>query len=357
VLRRMGVDEDDATGNYNAYWDELNYRTGPISKVRNVRAGVFAVQGMQDQNVPARNFSEWWAGLPRGVPRKTWVTQYGHMDPFDYRRDVWVDTLHKWFDHELLGVPNDILRQPRADVQLGPDHWITRAGWPAPTRTVTLRPQHDGSLGIAPSTGTGSYLETLQTEAATAGDPGSANPYRLVFRTPALKAPLRLSGTPSVSLRVTLDRPTANLGVLLVDYGTDTRINYGGYGYGVELVDGTECVGAGTADDDGCFWRTADDLVTSDYEVVTRGLMDAQNRTSLSHPAPLTAGRPYQVRWSLLPQDYEFKAGHRLGLVLTGTDADLTRTGETATGARVTVDLAGSSVSLPLVTGAVPDRR
>ncbi|WP_442945744.1 hypothetical protein [Nonomuraea sp. LPB2021202275-12-8] len=32
---------------------------------------------------------------------------------------------------------------------------------------------------------------------------------------------MRLSGTPSVSLRLTLDKPTANLGVLLVDYGQD----------------------------------------------------------------------------------------------------------------------------------------
>lgn len=276
VLRRMGVGEDDAIGNYNAYWNELSYRTGPVSKVGDVRASVFAVQGMQDQNVPARNFSEWWAGLRRGVQRKAWVSQYGHMDPFDFRRDVWVDTLHKWFDHELMGVPNDVLRQPRADVQLGPDHWITQADWPAPTRTLTLRPRHDGSLGIAPSTGTGSYLETLQTEATTAGDPGSANPYRLAYLTPR-------GGQP--------------------------------------------------------------------------GLMDAQNRTSLSHSTPLTTGRPYRISWSLSPLDDEVEAGHRLGLVLTGTDADLTRTAEAGTGATVTVDLAGSSVSLPQVTGAVPDRR
>jgi X-Pro dipeptidyl-peptidase len=55
------------------------------------------------------------------------------------------------------------------------------------------------------------------------------------------------------------------------------------------------------------------------------------------------------------PQDDEFKAGHRLGLVLTGTNADLGEPAlgdaETGTGAKVTVDLAGTSVSLPLVAG------
>jgi X-Pro dipeptidyl-peptidase len=37
-------------------------------------------------------------------------------------------------------------------------------------------------------------------------------------------------------------------------------------------------------------------------------------------------------------------------LVLTGTDADITE-GESGTGTKVTVDLASTSVSLPLVAG------
>jgi X-Pro dipeptidyl-peptidase len=77
--------------------------------------------------------------------------------------------------------------------------------------------------------------------------------------------------------------------------------------------------------------------------------MDAQNYKSLSNPTPLTPGKTYQITWSMLPQDFEFKAGHQLGLVLTGTNADLTDA-EPGTGAKVTVDLAGTSVSLPLVT-------
>ncbi|MFC5827197.1 CocE/NonD family hydrolase [Nonomuraea insulae] len=356
--QRMSEGSDDATGNYNSYWHELDYRTGPISKVRNVRASVFSVMGMQDRNVMADQFSTWWAGLPRGVERKVWVTQYGHLDPFWARREVWVDTLHRWFDHELMGVPNDIMRRPRADVQLGPDRWITQADWPAPTaRTVTLRPQQDGSLGRTPSTGTGGYLDTRQTEIAMAADPATTNPNRLAFLTSPLKNAVRLSGTPSVSLKVTLDQPTANLGVLLVDYGTDTRIHGvdPGKGQGLKLIDGQDCVGESTADDDGCYQRAADNTVTSAFQVVARGIMDAQNRTSLSHPTPLTPGKAYQITWKMLPQDYEFKAGHQLGLVLTGTNADLGEPAlgdaETGTGTKVTVDLAGTAISLPLAAG------
>jgi len=261
-----------------------------------------------------------------------------------------VTTVQQWFDPELIGVPNDIPRRPRADVQFGPRRWITQADWPAPTRAVTLRPQRDGSLGTALSRGTGTYTDTSQTEAAMAAAPGTAQPHRLAFLTPALDNPVRISGTPSVSLRVTLDKPTANLGVLLVDYGQDTHLNSRDPAQGLKVVDGQDCVGESTTEDDGCYWRAGDNTVTSDFNVVTQGMMDAQNHRSLSNPTPLTPGKADQITWSLLPQDYEFKAGHRLGLVLTGTDADLGNA-ETGTGTTVTVDLAGTSISLPLVTG------
>jgi X-Pro dipeptidyl-peptidase len=357
VHQRMNEGSDDDTGDYNAYWHERDYRTGPISNARKVRASVFPVVGMHDRNVMADQFSQWWSKLPRRVERKVWVTQYGHLDPFWARREVWVNTLHQWFDHELMGVSNDIMRQPRADVQLGPDRWITQADWPAPTRTTTLRPQRDGSLGRRPSTGTGSYFDTLQAEAAMAGNPGTANPDRLAFLTPPLEKATRLSGTPSVSLRLKLDKPTANLGVLLVDYGTDTRIHGvdPAGGQGLMLIDGKDCIGTGTADDDGCYRRTADNTVTSGFQVVTRGILDAQNHRSLSRRTPLTPGKLYEITWKMLPQDYEFKAGHRLGLVLTGTNDDITDA-EPGTGTKVTVDLAGTSISLPLVADASSGR-
>ncbi|MFI9845528.1 CocE/NonD family hydrolase C-terminal non-catalytic domain-containing protein [Nonomuraea sp. NPDC051941] len=256
------------------------------------------------------------------------------------------------------------MRQPRVDVQLGPDRWITQADWPAPAQKVTFRPQQDGSLGAKPSTGTGSYLDTAQTEVAMADNPATTNSNRLAYLTPPLQNAMRLSGTPSVSLRLKLDKPTANLGVLLVDYGTDTRIDYLENSLtaaqGLTFIGGESCVGQSTAQDDGCYLKAGDNLETSGFNVVTRGILDAQNHESLSRSTPLTLGKPYQIAWKMLPQDYEFKAGHRLGLVLTGTNDDFNKdvsgngTGadvEPGTGAKVTVDLAGTSVSLPLVTG------
>ncbi|MFE3450798.1 CocE/NonD family hydrolase [Nonomuraea sp. NPDC059194] len=351
--RRMNEGSDDATGNYNAYWREHDFRTGPVSNVRNVRASVFSVMGMQDRNVMGDQFSTWWTELPRTVQRKAWLTQHGHLDPFWARREVWVDTLHKWFDHELMGVSNGIMREPRVDVQLAPGRWVAQADWPARTRATTLRPQQDGSLERRRSAGTGSYLDTLQTELAMSTDPAVADPNRLAFLTPPLQSAMRVSGTPSVTVRLMLDKPTANLGVLLVDYGTDLRINHAEAtatsAQGMKFTGGEDCVGQSTADDDACYFKATDNTATSDVHVVTRGVIDAQNYRSLTRATPLTPGKPYQITWNLLPQDYEFKIGHRLGLVLTGTNDDLTDA-ELGTGAKVTVDLAGTSISLPLVS-------
>ncbi|GHJ40929.1 Xaa-Pro dipeptidyl-peptidase [Streptomyces sp. TS71-3] len=354
VQQQLAAGQDDATGDYNAFWAERDYRDGTVADVRKVHAAVFATQGLNDLNVKPSQFSTWWSALAeQGVPRKVWLSQYGHVDPFDYRRDAWVDTLHQWFDHWLWRVPNDILRRPRADVEIGPDQWVTQKDWPAPAAApVTFHPGADGSLGLAAGSGTGTYTDTALAEDTAVSAPETTVPGRLAYTTPPLAHDLRLSGTPKVSLSVRLDKPTANLGALLVDYGTDTRVDYLGGGEGVKTLDTEDCHGESTAVDDACYRKVVTDTVTSDVNVVARGYLDAQNRLSLSRPAPLTPGRAYGVTWDTLPQDYTFKAGHRLALVLIGTDDDVQS--EHATGATVSVALAGSGITLPVAPPARP---
>ncbi|MDN3356875.1 Xaa-Pro dipeptidyl-peptidase [Actinomadura sp. DC4] len=354
VNAALGVGQDDVTGNYNSFWDSRNYRSAPAPSVSRVHASVFAVHGTNDLNVKPNQFSSWWAGLSaRGVPRKVWLSQYGHVDPFDFRRDAWVSTLHQWFDYWLWHVPNGVMKQPRASIETAPDVWSSQSDWPAPSaRPLALSPQADGSLGIARSSGSASFTDARVDEGTLVSDPTVPQPYRLAYTTPPLKQNVRLSGTPTVSLRLKSDRPAADLGALLVDYGTDTRVNYEGSGSGVRTLTTEDCHGSSTATDDACYRQVVTDTVTSDVNVVTRGFLDAQNRTSPSHSSPLVPGRTYSVKWQTLPQDYSFKAGHRLGLILFGVDSDV-QYEEDATGAGVTVDLAGSAVTLPAVVSGV----
>ena len=66
---------------------------------------MFLTHGMGDENVRFDHFSRFWYALQDlGVPRKAWLMQTGHVDPFDNSRAKWVDTLHHWFDYWLEGV-------------------------------------------------------------------------------------------------------------------------------------------------------------------------------------------------------------------------------------------------------------
>jgi X-Pro dipeptidyl-peptidase len=68
----------------------------------------------------------------------------------------------------------------------------------------------------------------------------------------------------------------------------------------------------------------------------------------------MTPGAYARIAWETLPQEYVFRKGHRLALVIAGTDA--TYSDEAATGANVTVDLAASRVLVPLTLSTLSAR-
>ncbi|MEU6725392.1 Xaa-Pro dipeptidyl-peptidase [Nonomuraea wenchangensis] len=354
VRDRMDAEDGDDTGDYNAFWAERDYIQGLLGDASKVRASVFAVHTVNDLNVRPDNFSTWWKALAdRGVPRKIWVGQTQHVDPFDFegRRGLWVDTLHRWFDHYLHGVRNGIAQEPRADVEIGPAQWITQRDWPAPLALkASLRPAADGSLGLRPAArnSTATFTDLAMSENDMVADVGTAHPGRVAFTTGALPLDLRLSGTPTADLRVKLDKPTANLTALLVDFGESARVDWR-RGQGITTLTEEDCWGESTAADDGCYRKVVTNVATRPLEIVARGWIDVQNRDSLSQPKPLPVGTYGTVKWLTLPQDYTFRKGHRIGLVIAGTDS--TYTGERGTGATVTVDLSRSSVAVPFVLG------
>jgi X-Pro dipeptidyl-peptidase len=144
-------------------------------------------------------------------------------------------------------------------------------------------------------------------------NPDAANPHRLIYRSPGLRGDVRISGTPWVSLRMSVDnRRAANLTAVLVDYGP---------------AGGNEAP-----------------------LMVTRGWLDPQNRHSVTRSEPIKRRHEYRFRWDLQPDDHVFKAGHRIGLVVVSTDFDYTL--RPLPGTRLTLDPDGSGVSLPVVGGS-----
>jgi len=349
VMAALERDQDRETGDFSAFWHERNY----LRNAHRVRASVLLVHGLNDWNVKTKHFGQWWDALAaRGVPRKIWLHQAAHADPFSLRRAEWLATLHKWFDRWLYRIDNGIMAEPMADVETAPGQWVTSRSWPVPGTRPTplfLGPAADvrpGTLGRWPA-GWGraqSFVDdpARTAEQLTAGEL-AADPNRLVFLTAPLDRVQRLSGTPQVTVRASLDGRSPYLTALLVDYGSDVRFT------GQRRLAEVDCIGPGIPEDPGCFARREYVTATTPWKIVTRGWLDVRNRHSAAITEPVQPGRTYTFTLQLQPQDHVFKPGHRIGLVILSTDRDYTLRYRAGTAVRVGLGL--SHALLPLAPG------
>ncbi|WP_433257145.1 Xaa-Pro dipeptidyl-peptidase [Streptosporangium sp. CA-135522] len=353
LMDRIEHDQDRVTGDYSAFWDSRNY----LNDVRKVRASVFLVHGLNDWNVKTKQAVQWWDALARqGVPRKIWLHQGAHFNPFSYarRNAEWLRQLHHWFDFYLYGLRNGIMDEPQADVESGPGQWAQHASWPLPgTRDVrlSLAAGADGRNGTLSRERSGGHSVESFTDQSTrtaeqlAENVTATDPNRLAYLSPTLTKDARLSGTPSASIKAAFaGGRSPYLTALLVDYGTDTRA-YGEVVYGTTPV----CYGEGVPGDTGCARLAEHVTATAPYKIITRGWLDVRNRHSASRTDLLREGRFYDFDFDLQPTDYVVKAGHRIGVVLISTDHDFTLRLPAGTG--VSVEPGDSSVELPLVGG------
>ena len=344
VTAALSADSAEATGDVNAFWQARDYRPA----AGRVRASVFMVHGVNDLNVTTPQFARWWADLAAaGVPRKIWLHQTGHVDPFDERRPEWVAALHQWFDFWLQGLDNGVMRQPRASIETTPGVWRTQSDWPAPgTRTAAIR-LSPGVLGARHAGGTVSYTDESYPESVSAADPSTPLPGRLAFLSGPLTAPLRIAGSPSLRLRIQVDQPTTQIAARLVDYGTASRVQYDD-SEGVRTLSTQSCWGESTAADDACYFDVAETVASTDHAVITRGWLDAAHYRSLRFTTPLLPGRWYDLSVPISATDAVLPAGHVLGLVLTQSDPEFDNAVDHD--ATVRIDLGASTLSLP-VTG------
>ncbi|WP_308492809.1 CocE/NonD family hydrolase [Microbacterium terrisoli] len=333
-LTWMNENDGDETGQYTDFWADRDYRSGSLYDARNVTASVFVVHGLQDNNVKTMNASKWWADLAQtGVKRKMWLTRLGHVDPFDSERALWVKTLNRWFDSELMDVQNGIDREPAVSVEVGPNQWEQSKTWPiASARTMDLRLHGDGTmmLGKAES-GTASYINTgrVSESAAVAA---TANPNRLLWVTGTTKHEIRISGTPTVDLAVNHSAPVGQVSVMLVDYGTMDRVSASGDG--AMTLNTESCWGAATATDDACYRDVAKRVQSSNLQILARGWVR------------LDGAGDHTATVELAANDVVVPAGHHLGLVITGSNNGVIMP-DTARNP-YTVDLAQTTLHLPV---------
>ena len=336
---------DRRTGDYNAFWASRDLR--PLA--RNIGAAVFMAHAFNDWNVVPEHSVRIYEALDPSVPRMAYFHQGGHGGAPP------MELMNKWFTRFLYGVENG--------VEDGPQAWIVREGappepgeargrggrgrgrsaarpvpvpyadYPNPEAApVVLRPSAGGRAigGLAPASSsqraTGGAARESLTDNVELGGPALAmaasSPHRLLYATTELTAPVHVSGTPRVTVRLASSKPAANLSVWLVVLP----------------------------------WL---DAPIGPHNLITRGWADPQNHASLTAGGnyesrtpgtPLVPGEFVTLTFDLQPDDQIVAAGKRLGLMIFASDRDFTLW--PSPGTELTIDLAGTSVSLPVVGGA-----
>jgi X-Pro dipeptidyl-peptidase len=371
--------DGDASGDVNQFWRDRDYNLDPSR----IKAAVFATHGYQDDNVRMDHEGMWWDTLEQaGVPHKLWLMDTGHTDPFESRRSVWVDTLHRWFDHFLLGVNNGVESEPRVTIEESPDVWKDYTDWPIPgTSTVDLflkgaSDTAPGSFGANASGGKDTVTFTGNNsvgETAYMNDPDGAQTNRHVFLSQPLKADVRLSGTAQLDLKASLSTAQSDLGVLVVDYNdtpfpmvtrsgegirnTTTRTCWGATSDGTPCTIGDTCTASPREVDTACYLEVTKPTQDVRQWRVTRGGLDSSNRDSLWYQdaTPVRVGAKDDFPIPTMPTEHTFKAGHRLAIIVTGHligQTSAVEGGPAATnGSVITIDTKTSKVQLPILGG------
>ncbi|MCB9876717.1 MAG: Xaa-Pro dipeptidyl-peptidase [Planctomycetes bacterium] len=302
---------DRTFGDWNAFWAERDYLLdmGPL------KTPMLMAHGFNDWNVMPEHTVRIYAELKKkGVPCMAYFHQGGHGGPPP------MTLLNRWFTRFLYGVDNGIEKEPKA--------WIVRendrmgdptpyADYPNPDAApVLLHLQGDGGKAGALVLGKGSdEKQKLIDDVSLSGGKLAAeaeSPNRLLFVTPELRQPLHLSGTARITIRVASSKPAANLSIWLVSLPWQPS-------------------------------RKPND------NIVTRGWADPQNHASIADGEPMVPGAFYDMAFDLQPDDQIVPAGQRLGLMIFSSDREFTLWPQPGT--ELTVDLAGTSLTLPVVGG------
>jgi X-Pro dipeptidyl-peptidase len=334
---------DRQHGDYNDFWAKRDL----LPLVANIKAAVLMSHAFNDWNVVPEHSVRIYTALKGRVPLEAYYHQGGHGG------DPPMEMKNKWFSHFLYGVANGVEKG-------GPRAWIVREAAPVPAppeggppagrggrgaptpptpyadypnpeaAPVTLRLGGDGhQIGVLALTpdwhGQQSLLETViddvgQSAPALAMKAESRN--RLIFATSELTAPVHLSGYSRITIAVASNKPAANLSVYLVQ---------------LPWADGP----------------------ISTANLITRGWADPQNAGSLARGGnydskkagtPLTPGKDVTMTFDLEPDDQIIPAGKRIALMILSSDRDFTLW--PAPGTELTIDLARTQLTLPVVGGA-----
>ena len=304
---------DRVTGDYNDFWKKRDYihRLGPL------KAATLMSHAFNDWNVmPEHSVRIYQAIKEKGVPCQAYFHQGGHGGPPP------MEMMNRWFTRYLFDVENGVEKDPKAwivredDKRLKPTPYKDYPNPEAESVSLFLRAggNQSGSLSLVQFKKKQNPevlvddVSLMGRELASAED----SKHRLLYTTPELKAPVHISGTPKLKIRLSSSKPAANLSVWLVSLP----------------------------------WENSGKITDN---IITRGWADPQNHESLTESKPLVPGEFYELSFSLQPDDHVIRKGQKIGLMIFSSDREFTLWPEAGT--ELTVDINATKLEIPVVGG------
>jgi Predicted acyl esterases len=306
---------DRKTGDYNDFWaqrDLMNY-------MKDYKAATLMAHGFNDWNVMLSHSARFIKVLKeKGVPLQMYFHQGGHggEPPFSM--------MNRWFTRYLFGVQNNVENDPKAwivrenDDRLKPTPY---ADFPNPDAKpvqlfLTAGGEKEGALVLAkvPKQGRETLVDNFSFSGAALAQ-AEWTDHRLIYALPPLKEPLHISGVPSITIRASSDKPAVNLSVWLIELP----------------------------------WKPGPNVKITE-NLINREWADLRNYKSLSESKPLVPKKFYEMIFNLEPDDQIIPAGRQVALMIFSTDREFTLWPDPGT--KLTIDLDGTSITLPVVGGA-----
>ncbi|MFC1555213.1 Xaa-Pro dipeptidyl-peptidase, partial [candidate division KSB1 bacterium] len=313
--KEMAEGMDRITGDYNDFWAGRDY----LNDMGPLKAAVLMSHGFNDWNVvPEHSLRIYEAVKAKGVPCQIFYHQDGHGGAPPHRM------MNRWFTRYLFGIENGVENDPKA--------WIVRENgersnpipyedYPNPAAMpvklyLTAGAPEKGKLVTTPvpDQGTESLIDNFSFSGATLAQ-AEWTDHRLLYVTPELTDSVHISGTVSITIRLSSSKPAANLSVWLVSLP----------------------------------WREGRQQSKITDNLITRGWADPQNYRSLTESEPLVPGKYYTMTFDLQPDDQIIPPGQQIGLMIFSSDREFTLWPDPGT--MLSVDLDATSLTLPVVGG------
>lgn len=314
--KEMKEGQDRVKGDYSDFWAKRDLMT----YMKPFKAAVLMAHGFNDWNVMMSHSARFIEVLKeKGVPYQVYFHQGGHggEPPFSM--------MNRWFTRYLFGVQNGVENDPKAwivrenDDRLKPTPY---ADYPNPDASpveffLTAGAPTSGSLVTekVPKQGKETLIDNFSFSGSVLAQAENTG-IRLLYLTPVLKEAVHISGVVTFTIRASSNKPAVNLSVWLVELP----------------------------------WNNSRDAKITD-NIITRGWADLQNNKSLTESNPLKPGTFYEMTFKLEPDDQVIPAGKQIGLMIFSSDKEFTLQPEPGT--KLTVDLDGTSVKIPIVGGKI----